>query len=75
MTEDHVFIDSLRTRIAGRDQMKKGWEGYFGMVPEEEPEEALHLASIQAYYALNRWWHAFGGLSILALVKFGRVVR
>jgi ketosteroid isomerase-like protein len=34
MTGDHVFIDSLGTRIAGREQMKKGWEGYFGMVPD-----------------------------------------
>jgi len=34
MTEDHVFIDSLGTRIAGREQMKKGWQGYFAMVPD-----------------------------------------
>jgi uncharacterized protein (TIGR02246 family) len=34
MTEDHVFIDSLGNRVTGRDQMKKGWEGYFGMVPD-----------------------------------------
>jgi ketosteroid isomerase-like protein len=34
MTEDHVFIDSLGARVAGREQMKKGWEGYFGMVPD-----------------------------------------
>jgi uncharacterized protein (TIGR02246 family) len=34
MTEDHVFIDSLGTRIAGRDEMQKGWQGYFKMVPD-----------------------------------------
>jgi uncharacterized protein (TIGR02246 family) len=34
MTEDHVFIDSLGTRVAGREQMKKGWQGYFSMVPD-----------------------------------------
>jgi uncharacterized protein (TIGR02246 family) len=34
MTEDHVFIDSLGNRVTGREQMKKGWEGYFSMVPD-----------------------------------------
>lgn len=34
MTEDHVFIDSLGTRVIGRQQMQKGWEGYFSMVPD-----------------------------------------
>jgi len=34
MTEDHVFIDSLGMRVTGRQQMEKGWEGYFGMVPD-----------------------------------------
>jgi ketosteroid isomerase-like protein len=34
MTEDHVFVDSLGTRIVGRNRMKAGWEGYFRMVPD-----------------------------------------
>jgi len=34
MTEDHVFIDSLGTRIDGKQRMKAGWEGYFRMVPD-----------------------------------------
>jgi uncharacterized protein (TIGR02246 family) len=34
MTEDHVFIDSLGTRVTGRQQMQRGWEGYFSMVPD-----------------------------------------
>lgn len=34
MTSDHVFIDSLGMKVTGRDQMKKGWQGYFGMVPD-----------------------------------------
>ena len=34
MTEDHVFIDALGTRVAGRQQMQKGWQGYFSMVPD-----------------------------------------
>jgi len=34
MTEDHVFIDSLGTRVTGRQQMQQGWQGYFSMVPD-----------------------------------------
>jgi uncharacterized protein (TIGR02246 family) len=34
MTEDHVFIDSLGMRVTGREPMKKGWQAYFGMVPD-----------------------------------------
>ncbi|HTQ54491.1 MAG TPA: nuclear transport factor 2 family protein [Bryobacteraceae bacterium] len=34
MTEDHVFIDSLGSRVTGREAMKKGWEAYFRIVPD-----------------------------------------
>jgi len=34
MTEDHVFIDSLGARVAGREAMREGWTGYFRMVPD-----------------------------------------
>jgi ketosteroid isomerase-like protein len=34
MTEDHVFIDSMGTRVDGKQRMKAGWEGYFRMVPD-----------------------------------------
>jgi ketosteroid isomerase-like protein len=34
MTEDHVFVDSLGTRVEGKQRMKAGWEGYFRMVPD-----------------------------------------
>jgi uncharacterized protein (TIGR02246 family) len=34
MTEDHVFIDSLGARVTGREQMKKGWQGYFAIIPD-----------------------------------------
>jgi uncharacterized protein (TIGR02246 family) len=34
MTEDHVFIDSLGTRVAGRQQMMQAWQAYFKMVPD-----------------------------------------
>ena len=34
MTENHRFIDSLGNITTGRHEMKKGWEGYFKMVPD-----------------------------------------
>jgi uncharacterized protein (TIGR02246 family) len=34
MTEDHIFIDSLGTRVQGKERMKAGWESYFRMVPD-----------------------------------------
>lgn len=34
MTDDHVFVDSLGTRVEGKKRMEAGWEGYFRMVPD-----------------------------------------
>ncbi len=36
MTEDHAFIDSLGTKIEGKQNMMKGSEGYFRMVPRRQ---------------------------------------
>lgn len=38
MTEDHTFIDSLGKTETGRDNMTKGWEGYFRMFPDYRVE-------------------------------------
>ena len=34
MTEDHVFVDSLGNQIRGREKMRAGWRGYYGMCPD-----------------------------------------
>src|ERR1700676_4983563 len=34
MTIDHRFTDSLGNAVEGRDAMRAGWSGYFGMVPD-----------------------------------------
>ena len=34
MTPGHRFIDSLGNPVIGRDAMRTGWAGYFGMVPD-----------------------------------------
>ena len=34
MTEDHVFIDGLGNRFAGRENMRAGWKMYLSMFPD-----------------------------------------
>lgn len=34
MSDDHVFIDALDNRVAGRAAMRSGWEQYFALVPD-----------------------------------------
>lgn len=34
MSADHRFTDSLGNTVEGRDKMRAGWAGYFGMVPD-----------------------------------------
>jgi len=34
MTPGHRFIDALGQVVEGREKMRAGWKGYFGMVPD-----------------------------------------
>jgi ketosteroid isomerase-like protein len=34
MAEDHLFIDSLNTRVRGRENMRTAWQAYLHMVPD-----------------------------------------
>jgi uncharacterized protein (TIGR02246 family) len=34
MTPGHRFVDSLGNVVEGRENMRKGWTGYFQMVPD-----------------------------------------
>jgi ketosteroid isomerase-like protein len=34
MTEDHMFIDSLGQIVRGREAMRAGWRGYYGLCPD-----------------------------------------
>jgi ketosteroid isomerase-like protein len=34
MAEDHVFVDALDNRTAGRDVMRSGWQHYLALVPD-----------------------------------------
>ena len=64
MTEDHVFIDSLGARVAGREAMRAGWTAYFRMVPDysititetysTDPVVIL-LGTAQGTFAAEHW--------------------
>lgn len=43
MAPNHRFIDSLGNTVEGRDKMRAGWTGYFGMVPD-------YAIAIEEYY-------------------------
>ncbi|MGD0297199.1 MAG: nuclear transport factor 2 family protein [Bryobacteraceae bacterium] len=34
MSEDHIFADSLGNQVKGREKMRGGWRGYYGMCPD-----------------------------------------
>jgi SnoaL-like protein len=33
-TADHVFIDSLGSKLSGHKQLEQGWSGYFSLFPD-----------------------------------------
>jgi ketosteroid isomerase-like protein len=33
-TVDHVFIDSLGSRLLGRERVEQAWTGYFALFPD-----------------------------------------
>jgi ketosteroid isomerase-like protein len=33
-TADHVFIDSLGSRLSGRTRLEQAWQGYFALFPD-----------------------------------------
>lgn len=38
VTDDHIFIDSHGNEAIGKNQMKKGWIGYFQLFPDYKIE-------------------------------------
>ncbi len=63
MTADHVFIDGLGTRVSGRDQMKKAWGGYFGIVPDYTvtADETFSNGDVVVVLGMARGTYAGGG--------------
>lgn len=63
MTDDHAMIDSLGNRLAGRDRLKAGWEGYFRMVPDYAitVEETFSQGPVVLLFGTAHGTYAVGG--------------
>jgi ketosteroid isomerase-like protein len=88
MSEDHVFIDSLGTRVQGREKLRAGWQSYFQMCPDYRVshEEVFSQGNIVAAFgsaggtvaakgelkAENRWQIP---AAWMAIVKNGQVAE
>ena len=53
MTEDHVFVDSLGTRVEGREKMRGGWVAYHKMEPDYKVSHEEILAKGDAVVVLG----------------------
>jgi ketosteroid isomerase-like protein len=47
-TTDHVFIDSLGSKLSGLKQLEQGWSGYFSLFPDYciEVESAISRGTL-----------------------------
>jgi len=47
-TIDHVFIDSLGSKLSGHKQLEQGWSGYFSLFPDYciEVESAISRGTL-----------------------------
>ena len=63
MTEDHVFVDALGTRIQGREKMRVAWTAYFGWIPDYKVshEEVFQKSSLVAAFGTARGTYAADG--------------
>jgi ketosteroid isomerase-like protein len=54
MTDDHVFIDALDNRVAGRAAMRSAWEQYFALVPDYwiKVDKTLQDAGVVALFGV-----------------------
>ena len=63
MTEDHVFVDSDGTRVAGREAMRAGWATYLGWFPDYHisREETFAQGDVVAIFGTARGTYAGDG--------------
>ena len=88
MSPEHRFVDSLGTKIEGREKMRLGWAGYFKMVPDYEitVEETFTNGSAVVFLGIARGTYSKDGhlapenrwqtpIAIRALIEDGLVVE
>jgi ketosteroid isomerase-like protein len=63
LTDDHVFIDALGSKIQGRENMRQAWKRYFGMIPDYRVshEEILQRGNIVGVFGTARGTYAPDG--------------
>jgi len=63
MTENHIFVDALGSRVEGREKMRGAWRGYYAMIPDYKVshEEILSNGDIVAVFGAARGTFAPGG--------------
>src|SRR5512133_2943106 len=61
-TMDHVFIDSLGSRVSGRERLQQAWTGYFA-----HPEDDIFyvIEGTKSVLVGEAWTHATRGSFIL----------
>jgi ketosteroid isomerase-like protein len=59
LTEDSAFIDSLGNRIAGKETLRKGWTGYFKMVPDYAISHTEIFANGETVAMFGSAWGTF----------------
>jgi uncharacterized protein (TIGR02246 family) len=63
MTEDHLFIDGLGQEVRGREQMEKGWLGYFAWFPDYsiQVDDALSRGNVVALFGTAEGTYVVNG--------------
>jgi ketosteroid isomerase-like protein len=63
MAEDHVFIDGLGNRFAGRENLRAGWKVYLSLFPDYRVsyEEVLEQSGIVVVFGTAGGTFAVGG--------------
>ena len=53
MAEDHTFVDSRDNRMTGKENLKKGWLGYFELFPDYKIEITGMLHEESLFYMVG----------------------
>lgn len=63
MTEDHCFVDGLGQVVRGREQMKKGWVGYFDWFPDYsvKVDEILSKGKVVGFFGTAQGTYSVDG--------------
>jgi ketosteroid isomerase-like protein len=87
MSEAHLFVDSMGSRVQGREKMRRGWQAYFKMCPDyrvSHEEIFAHGNIVATFGSAGGTIAAEGNLKAenwqipaawMAIVKSGQVVE